>query len=276
MPTFGEWEMTVLDHAYDVIDYVSMHEYYKNFEGDVPKFLGRSEDMDAFIKSTVALCDAVKAKRKSKKTVNISFDEWNVWFHSKSEKLTPWQVAPHQLEDVYDFADAILVGCMLMTLQNNCDRVKIACQAQLVNVIAPIMTENGGKAWAQTIFYPYLYASNYGRGNTLRTVVESESYLTNENRQIPYLATSVIDNQERGEVIVFAANRSLEEDMELDLTLEGFDGCKLVEHVQLYHDDLTAINDMDVERVAPTNVPLSEGGEITLKKHSWNMLRFQY
>ena len=265
-----------MEHAYDVVDYVSMHEYYRNFENDTPKFLGRSEDMDAFIKSTAALCDAAKAKRKSNKTINISFDEWNVWFHSKGEKVAHWQIAPHQLEDVYTFEDAILVGCMLMTLQNNCDRVKIACLAQLVNVIAPIMTENCGKAWAQTIFYPFLYASNFGRGSTLRTVVESESYLTNEKREIPYLATSVIDNKERGEVIVFAANRSLEEDMELDLTLEGFGDCKLVEHVQLYHDDLKAINEKDVERVAPIHVPIMESGSITLKKHSWNMLRFQY
>lgn len=276
MPTFGDWELTVLDHAYDMIDYISMHEYYRNFEDDAPKFLGRSEDMDAFIKSTAALCDAVKAKKKSKKTINISFDEWNVWFHSKKEKLEPWQIAPAQLEDIYTFEDAVLVGCMLMTLQNNCDRVKIACQAQLVNVIAPIMTENGGKVWAQTIFYPYLYASNYGNGNTLRTVVESEKYLTNENREIPYLATSVIDNHELGEVVVFAANRSLEEEMDLDLTLEGFGDCKLVEHIELYHDDLKAINEKDTERVAPVNVPVSDNGKIVLKKHSWNMLRFKY
>lgn len=278
MPTFGDWELTVLDHVYDVVDYVSMHEYYTNYEDDTLKFLGRSEDMDAFIKHTAALCDAVKAKKKSTKTVNISFDEWNVWYHNrkKDKRITPWQIAPHQLEDVYDFQDAILVGCMLMTLQNNCDRVKMACQAQLVNVIAPIMTENGGKAWAQTIFYPYLYASNYGNGNTLRAIVESDKYVTDENKEIPYLATSVIDNNELGEIVIFAANRSLDEDMKLELTLEGFGVCKLIEHVELYHDDLNAVNDKDTERVFPVNIPVAENGEIVLKKHSWNMLRFRY
>ena len=123
--------------------------------------------MDEFIKGTAAICDAIKAKKKSGKTINLSFDEWNVWFHSNGQdkKIERWKVAPPQLEDVYTFEDALVVGCMLMTLQNNCDRVKMACLAQLVNVIAPIMTENGGKAWAQTIFYPFMYASVYGNGD---------------------------------------------------------------------------------------------------------------
>ena len=164
---------------------------------------------------------------------------------------------------------------MLMTLQNNCDRVKMACLAQLVNVIAPVMIENGGSAWAQTIFYPFMYASAYGNGNTLRAVVESDSYVTAEKRQIPYLATSVIDNKELGEVVVFAANRSLDEDMKLEIYLEGFGACTLVEHIELYSDDLKAVNNKDAERVAPTSVPVTKATPITLKKHSWNMLRFK-
>ena len=83
-----------------------------------------------------------------------------------------------QLEDVYTFEDALLVGSMLITLLKHCDRVKIACMAQLVNVIAPIMTENGGTAWRQTIFYPYMHASVYGRGVVLDPVISSPVYDT--------------------------------------------------------------------------------------------------
>ncbi|MBQ2915870.1 MAG: alpha-N-arabinofuranosidase [Clostridia bacterium] len=277
MKTFGEWELTVLDHTYDYVDYISLHTYYGNKEDDTPKFLGRSEDMDEFIKGTAALCDAVKAKKKSKKTVNLSFDEWNVWFHSKEQdkKLEKWTVAPPQLEDIYTFEDAILVGCMLMTLQNNCDRVKMACLAQLVNVIAPIMTENGCKAWAQTIFYPFMYASAFGKGSTLRAIVESEKYISNSGREIPYLATSVIYNAESGEVIVFAVNRSLDEDMELSIELEGFERCHLIEHTELYSEDLKAINDKEHESVFPTLVNIKSDVKAVLKKHSWNMLRYK-
>ena len=276
MRSFGEWELTVLDHTYDYVDYISLHTYYGNKDNDTPKFLSCSEKMDEFIKGTAALCDAVKAKKKSKKTVNLSFDEWNVWFHShgQDKKLEKWTVAPAQIEDIYTFEDALLVGCMLMTLQNNCDRVKMACLAQLVNVIAPIMTENGGKAWAQTIFYPFMYASAYGNGSTLRAITESDCYAVGDAR-VPYLASSVIHNGEAGEVIVFAVNRSLDEDMELELELEGFENYRLTQHTELYFEDLKAINDKDNERVKPEQVEIDESGRIILKKHSWNMLRYK-
>ena len=274
LPTHGEWELTVLDHVYDYVDYLSLHTYYENREDDTPKFLGRSVEMDEFIKGTAALCDAIKVKKKSKKTVNLSFDEWNIWFHSK-EQDKKWMVAPAQFEDIYTFEDALLVGCMLMTLQNNCDRVKIACLAQLVNVIAPIMTENGGKAWAQTIFYPFMYASAFGHGHALRTIVECATYVSRAEREIPYLETSVIYDDKTGEVIVYAVNRSLDEDMELEIELEGFDGFRLAEHTLLYSDDLKATNDKECERVSPTLVSIDHSQNVILKKHSWNMLRYR-
>ncbi|MBE6604388.1 MAG: alpha-N-arabinofuranosidase [Ruminococcaceae bacterium] len=277
MKTFGQWELTVLDHTYEHVDYLSLHQYYDNRDDDTPKFLGRAEEMDEFIKSTAALCDAIKAKKKSQKTLSLSFDEWNVWYHSQEQdkSLEKWTVAPPRNEDIYNFEDALLVGTMLMTLQNNCDRVKMACLAQLVNVLAPIMTENGGKVWAQTIFYPFMYGSAFGSGTTLRAIVESEKYVSSAKREIPYLATSVIYNKEAREIVVYAVNRSLDEAMELDVALEGFEGCRLIEHIELYADDLKAINDKDTARVTPCHVDLRDDGQIILKKHSWNMLRYK-
>ena len=276
MPTFGDWELTVLDHTYEYVDYLSLHQYYGNTADDPLEYLCKAEDMDAFIKGTAAICDAVKAKKHSAKTLNLSFDEWNVWFHSNDAdaKIEKWQVAPPQLEDVYTFEDALLVGSMLITLQNNCDRVKMACLAQLVNVIAPIMTETGGKAWVQTIFYPFMYASAYGRGETMRSVICCEAFSTDKRTDISYLTASVVHNRENRELVVFAVNRSQSEDMTMDLQPEGFGICRLVEHVELYCEDLKAENRKDREPVTPRNV--EPEGEIVLKKHSWNMLRFRY
>lgn len=280
MPTFGDWELTVLDHAYDYVDYISLHQYYGNQANNTADFLARSEHMNAFIKSVASLCDAVKAKKHSRKTVNLSFDEWNVWYHSKSKKVENWQIAPPILEDVYNFEDALLVGGMLITLQNNCDRVKIACLAQLVNVIAPIMTENGGKAWAQTIFYPFMLASLNGRGTALQTVKECESYTTRDGLTVPYVDASIIHDKDKRELTVFALNRSLEESSELELTLEGFAPAKLVSHTELYADDLKVINTANETAVAPSELPVNTESSvthtITLKKHSWNMLKFTY
>ena len=162
-----------------------------------------------------------------------------------------------------------------MSLQNNCDRVKIACLAQLVNVIAPIMTEKDGKAWRQTIFYPYLFASNLGLGNALKVNVQGSSYKSREGWDVPYLYSSVIDNEERGELIVFALNRSLFEDIELEAHLEGFSGYSLSRHVELYSDNLNAQNSKDEEVIKPTEQEIGNDKAVILKKHSWNMLVYK-
>ena len=274
MRTFGEWELTVLDHAYNDIDYISLHQYYGNQRNNTADFLGRSVHMDEFIQSVTAICDAVKAKKHSRKTVNLAFDEWNVWFHSNGEQVEPWQTAPPMLEDIYTFEDALLVGCMLITLQNHCDRVKIACLAQLVNVIAPIMTENNGKAWTQTIFYPYMYASLYGRGTTMRSIVKCESYQTSDRWTVPYITSSVIHNEEEKQLIVFAVNRSLEEDCELQMQFSGFSDAKLIKHIELYSEDLKQTNSADEQNIVPQEKELAQIP--ILKKHSWNMMVYQY
>jgi alpha-N-arabinofuranosidase len=236
--------------------------------------------MDGFIKSVAAICDAVKAKKHAKKTINLSFDELNVWYHSNGDQIEDWQVAPHINEDIYNFEDALLVGCMLMTLQNNCDRVKIACLAQLVNVIAPIMTENDGKAWAQTIFYPYMYASQYGRGKVLQGITQCDTYQTSDKLDVPYVETSVVWNEEKREITLFAVNRSLEEDLQLSLELGGFETAQMVEHVQLYSDDLKTINTKDAQNVQPIQkeiqAKISADQQVILDKQSWNMIRFTY
>ena len=146
MPTFGDWEATVLNHCYEYVDYISLHTYYGDHAHDSETFLANNLDMDRFITDVANICDFVKARKRSNKTINLSFDEWNVWYHSNQQdsELKPWTQAPHQLEDVYDFQDALLVGSMLITLLRHADRVKIACIAQLVNVIAPIMTSDTG------------------------------------------------------------------------------------------------------------------------------------
>ncbi len=278
IPSFGEWETTVLDHAYDYVDYISMHQYYRDPE-ITTDYLGRSVHMDRFIKAVISLCDAVKAKKRTDKTINIAFDEWNIWFR-REETVDNWQVAPPILEDVYNLEDALLVGTMLMTLQNNCDRVKIACLAQLVNVIAPIMTETGGDIWKQTIFYPYMYASQNGRGSALKTINQCDTYQTTDGLTVPYLETSVILNEDKREIVVFAVNRSLDEALTIDLQFEGFDTVTKMEHIELYADNLKAINTKGDEGVSPRKVAFSPKTSSqhseTLKKHSWNMLTYSY
>ena len=153
--------------------------------------------MDSFISSVVSICDYVQAKKRTKKKIMLSFDEWNVWYHSHElDRLCkPWEEAPRKLEDVYNFEDALLVGSMLITLIRHADRVKIACLAQLVNVIAPIMTSDTG-AWRQTIFFPYMHASVYGKGTALNTIVKSPVYESRKYGEVNLVDSVVIENDD--------------------------------------------------------------------------------
>lgn len=215
--------------------------------------------------------------------MNLSFDEWNVWFHSNAadDDITenhPWQVAPPMLEDIYNFEDALLVGLMLITLIKHADRVKMACLAQLVNVIAPIMTDAAGGAWKQTIFYPFMHASQYGRGEALLPVMNSTRHATEKHDEITDVESVAVFNEEADEVTIFAVNRNLEEDVELQSDVRSFEGYRILEHIVLEHEDLKAVNGLGMERVAPVNADdrsKLDGGMITsvLKKASWNVIR---
>ena len=280
MPTFGSWEYTVLDEAYDEVDYMSLHQYYGNRDDDTPDFLASSKGMDDFISGVVSICDAVKAKKHGKKNINLSFDEWNVWYHSNEadEKLEKWIQAPHQLEDIYNFEDALLVGSMLITLLRHADRVKIACLAQLVNVIAPIMTDQGGgAAWKQTIFYPFLHASKYGRGVALMPLVQTTKHDTAKHENVTDVESVAVYNEEKEELTIFAVNRTLEDDIELTTDLRGMEGFHLVEHIVMEEYDLKLVNSSYEEKVVPKTVNRSkmDGGIMTtlLGKASWNVIR---
>jgi len=283
MPTFPQWESTTLEHTYDFVDYVSLHQYYGNRDNDSNDFLAQSDEMDEFIRTVIATCDYVKAKKRGKKDINLSFDEWNVWYHSNAAdneimERKPWQIAPPMLEDIYTFEDALLVGLMLITLLKHADRVKMACMAQLVNVIAPIVTDvKGGVGWKQTIFYPFMHASTFGRGEVLQPIINSTKHVTAKHDEVTDIESVSVWNEEKEELTIFAVNRNLEDDVMLTSDVRGLDGYKILEHIVLEHDDLKATNSAGAQRVQPKKVSQSslESGEMKslLHKASWNVIR---
>jgi len=282
MPTFPEWEASTLNHTYEMVDFISLHQYYGNKTDDTANFLAQSVDMEHFIKTVISTCDYIKAKKRSKKTMNLSFDEWNVWFHSNQNdddimKNHPWKKAPTLLEDVYNFEDALLVGLMLITLMKHSDRVKIACLAQLVNVIAPIMTEENGPAWKQTIYYPYLHASKYGRGIALESVISSPKHDTIDFTDVADIESIAVYNEENDEVTIFAVNRNLEEDIALNCDMRSFEDFKIIEHIVLENNNIKIVNSPKKEAVVPINVERSDMNEgiltTCLGKASWNVIR---
>jgi len=291
MPTLGFWEETVLEHTYDVVEYLSVHQYFGNRANTTAGYLAQAEQMSDYIDRIAACCDAVGAKKKSSKKIMLSFDEWNVWFHSnqKDHASPEWTAARPLLEDIYTMEDALLVGMLLMTLINHADRVKIACIAQTVNVIAPIMTSKDGGAWRQTIFHPFALTSRFGRGYALQIIADSPCYEAEYRhvpqappvlfKNVPYLYSSCVFNEERGEVVIFAVNRNLSETMTLEVELQGFHTECIIEHQVLRHSDLKAVNTAGCEAVKPEKI---DGGVINsgvlhveLPVASWNMIRLK-
>ncbi|MCC7491948.1 MAG: alpha-N-arabinofuranosidase [Fimbriimonadaceae bacterium] len=284
MPTFGHWEREVLDHTFDQVEYVSIHTYLGNQAGDTASFLAKPDAMGRFIDEVVATVDHVAACRRSRKRIQLSFDEWNVWYHShddrRQRRIEDWAIAPPILEDHYNVEDALVVGGMLIELLNHCDRVKIACLAQVVNVIAPILTARGGAAWRQTIFHPLAQASRWARGEVLRGLLRCPTYDCAEQAGTPLLTAAAVLDPASGEVTVLALHRGLTEPLTLRIDARGCGDLQPIAAWVLRDDDLLAVNTAaQPDRVAPqpAALPVSQDGllQVELPPASWNVLRFR-
>ncbi|MBO3083463.1 arabinosylfuranosidase ArfA [Cellulomonas fengjieae] len=282
IPTFGEWERIVLAEAYEQVDLISAHAYYWEEDGDLGSFLASAVDMDHFVDSVSATADAVRAHKKVDKRIHISFDEWNVWYQHRAESRPPtghdWPVAPVLLEDRYNVADAVVVGNLLISLLRHTDRVHAASLAQLVNVIAPIMTEPGGRSWKQTIFHPFAQASRYARGDVLQVAVEAPTYETARYGDAALVDAVATRDPETGAVALFAVNRSLTETVTLEVDARALPGLRVVEATTLSNPDHTwsATADDDTSVAPRRNATAAvRDGRLTVEVPpvSWNVVR---
>jgi alpha-N-arabinofuranosidase len=278
MPTFGSWEATVLEHCYEYVDYISLHSYYQERKGDKASFLACAIDMDNFIEAVVSTADYVRAKGRHKKRVNLSFDEWNVWYQVGTEADHDWEHAPRLVEDEYNLTDAVVVGNLLISLLRHADRVNMACLAQLVNAIGAIRSEPNGPAWRQTIFHPFALTSRYGRGTVLRTVATGPSYETSWFGEVPVLDSVAVESPDASEITVFAVNRDQQESLPLTVDLRGYPGLRVAEHTYVGGSDPQATNNIEYpDQIGPQQDRPStvDSGqlELVLPPLSWNMIR---
>jgi alpha-N-arabinofuranosidase len=255
MPTYLEWDREVLEQCYDYVDGLSLHRYLGNTNEetgeDSSKYVAMNLTMDRQIAETLAVCDLVRGHKRSPKKLWLSFDEWNVWYRARTGDAVNGhrKEAPHLLEEVYDLEDALLVGGMLNTLMRNADRVKIACLAQLINVIAPIMTNENG-LFRQTIYYPYAWALQYARGRVLNVLVESPTYDAKGLDAVPYL--DAVATNDNGRTTLFVLNRDLSKARTVDVIWEDQPPNRVLASQLLTGNDLKAVNGFDApERVKP-------------------------
>lgn len=280
MKTYPEWERVVLEHTYEAVDHISLHMYFANRAKNTAHYLALNHKLDDYINTIASTIETVRAGKRSRKKVTICFDEWNVWYHSNKQDreildgAKGWPHAPRLLEDIYNFEDVLQVGCIINTFIRRSDVVKIACIAQLVNVIAPIMTEPGGAAWRQTIYYPYYFASRYGRGVALQLAVKSPTYEADVAGAVPYLDVSGVWDEEAGTVTLFAVNRHGQETLELTVALHGFGLTKVVDHQVMAHHPLEAVNTLShPSAVAPK---ASAGASLTSEVFSARLPPYSY
>jgi len=280
MPTFGTWEATVLAEAYDTVDYLSLHSYYEQRGDDRGSFLASGVNLDRFIDATIATCDYARAVGRHKKWINLSVDEWNVWYQSKfgGEESLDWTWAPRLIEDTYSVVDAVVVGSLLITLLRHADRVRIACLAQLVNVIAPVRSEPGGPAWRQSIYHPFALTSKYGRGTVLRVEPTGPTYETRWLGEVPTVDATAVLDEEAGTVTLFVVNRNQTEPVTLDVDLRSRADLTGGEHIAVFDQDPDATNTADQpDRVTPTTLgelKVVDGHlQAVLPALSWNLFR---
>ena len=284
MPTFVQWERTVLEHAYDLVDHVSLHAYFEEGEaGDLASFLASGVVLDRFIDAVVEAADSVGDALGSAKRIQVSVDEWNVWYLRRFQGQPPrsdWPEAPTLCEDDYSVADAVVVGALLISLLRHADRVTCACLAQLVNVISPIRAEAGGPAWRQTTFYPFSLTARHASGTVVPLALEVPMVDTAEHGPVPAVDGVATYDAASDAVSVFLVNRDAAEPVTLELALDGLGPVQIVEHVVLADDDPYARNTTDAPtRVEPRRLSPAAAIDglhpVTLPPVSWSMLRLE-
>jgi alpha-N-arabinofuranosidase len=215
MNTYLDWDRKILEYCWETVDFISAHRYSNNDRNDSAWFLAEGVEIDRILQDYSGVIDYVRGVRKSAKRVYLSFDEWNVWYKNRAGD-GQWQEAPHLLEEVYNFEDALVCAQYLSAFVRRADLVKIACIAQVVNVIAPILTRPDG-VLVQSIAYPIAMFSKYAAGQmSLTPIISSPTYQAGERGEVPALDVSAVYDPQSQIATIFLVNRSSSSAMVVD------------------------------------------------------------
>jgi alpha-N-arabinofuranosidase len=273
MPTYIDWDRSVLEECYDVVDGISLHHYWGNTEEtnrDSQTYMAMNLAMDRQIREIAAVCDTVRAQKRSGKQLWLSFDEWNVWYRARGGDFADGHRNPHPhlLEEPYNLEDALLVGGLANSLIRNSDRVKVACLAQLVNVIAPIATNESG-ILRHTIYYPYAWALKYARGCALSVQLQGPGYeVPNLGRPIestglplpgfgavPWVDIAATMDAKNKTAALFLFNRNLDKPQEVEVVWRDVTPSSVRAFLTMTGPDLKAGNTfVDPKRVMPQEI----------------------
>jgi alpha-L-arabinofuranosidase len=259
MPTYPEWDRIALEHTWEQVNYLSLHYYADNKTDDTPSFLAMTAQFESQLETLAGTLRYVKAKLRSKHDVYLSWDEWNVWYKNM-EMDGGWKHAPRLIEEVYNLEDALVVAQWLSVFLRKCDVLKIACIAQIVNVIAPILTTTDGML-KQSIFFPLEQFSRYASGVSLDALVKVSSYDTQRFGEMPLLDVSASYDEASASGAAFLVNRSLDQALEVEVVWQGSLPTNVTGAWQMSGSDPKAANSFE----NPNQVISSPISGVTLK-----------
>jgi alpha-N-arabinofuranosidase len=240
MATFPEWDRVTLETCWDKVDYLSIHMYVSNqHDQDTPSYLAMAKRFEDFVDVMAATLRYAKARARGKNDVYLSWDEWQVWH--PGEHRGHWTEAPHLAEVGYNLEDALVVAQWLNVFLRKCDVLKIACVAQIVNIISWLHTTRDGLL-KHASFYPFKWVSNHARGNALDVLVKAPMVETKQFGEMPALDVSASHDPATGAQAVFIVNRSQTETITTDLIWQGGAPNQVSEVYQLSGDDPKAGN----------------------------------
>ena len=294
MPTYIEWDRTVLEQCYDVVDGISLHRYWGNTEEtnhDSQTYLAMNLAMDRQIEEIISVCDTVKAQKRSGKQLFLSFDEWNVWYRARTGDAVDGhgKPAPHLLEEPYNLEDALLVGGLINSLIRHSDRVKLACLAQLVNVIAPIMTNSNG-ILRQSIYYPYSWALQHARGAALSIAPQGPGYRVDKLGmpledgglpipgfgQVAYVDISATLDADKKSATILMLNRDIEKPQDVEIAWHDLTPTAVTTFETITGPDLKALNTFEQpNKIVPQKLENPKVGSrmsVRLPAHSYSVL----
>ena len=279
MPSYPEWDRVALELCWEQVDYHSMHYYASNHADDTDSYLALSAELEDFVDTLAGVLRYVKARNRSSRDVYLSWDEWNVWYktHKSEETRGGWTEAPHLIEEIYNLEDALVAAQWLNVFLRKADVLKIACLAQIVNVIAPILTTRDA-ILKQTIYYPLLLFSQMAHGNSLDLTVDAPMYETKQFGDMPLLDVSAAHDAAAAANSIFIVNRSQTERLPLVIHWQDVSPSRITSAQQLSGTDPKAANSWEnpnrlVSR--PLYAPRIMDGkaELTLPPLSFTALR---
>jgi alpha-L-arabinofuranosidase len=279
------WNYTILNELKDVIDYIALHIYVGNHDNNYYNFVSTPLVLEQRTKVVKGMIDNVMqtARRADgKDSIRIAWDEYNVWYRARGGEAARGKRA---LEEKYNLEDALVIAGFLNAFIRNADVVKMANMAQLVNVIAPIFT-NEKDLFKQTIFFPLQLFANNAYGTSLNVFTDCKTYSTTpfyfnngENatqiKNVPYLDVSATYN--KGELILCVVNRNKEEAITADILSQNGPFSGNFQVFEVNGPDIKAMNDFDKELVKTTEKPVikASGNKITysFSPHSFTMIK---